>query len=428
MAKISRPIRKIGPWWRSQLQGIFCIYKPPEYSYSELCKALREILLKDLNQKPCYPGERYHKDAYLLQTSLKNLPSQRVSTKKTPPQLLQYKSLEENTGSFKLSLSVIDSKTGEETMDLSESGIKNNGDDSSNSDAYLEERVEKSDLALSSNTNVVSIDFNMDGNNHLFSSKLKDLIIPPLTERNVLKHRFVCGDMFRNSDVKVLPVYDGLDYECTGVVPVCVGYRNSDSYALRDNLEKKLFIRVYHLSGTLGWTTLDNTAGANKIKRHSYEHVGKSDMDKICGLAQNMHQWRMLNYAGVIPNSQEAYDLLKQGLVKPMNSLTPPLIYGVKCIKFEPPHFTLEVHCVNESYTFLRDFVYKVGVAVRSSAFCSKIRRIRYGPIGLEYALVVEDWGVEKICNSIRQCNKLLTRKDEKQSDKETKELESAVD
>ncbi|XP_062618449.1 pseudouridylate synthase TRUB2, mitochondrial-like [Saccostrea cucullata] len=426
MAKFSRPIRKIGPWWRSQLQGIFCIYKPPGYSYSELCKALREILLRDLNQKPCYPGEKYYKDAYLLQTSLTKLPPQSLTTKKTPAQ--QYIRSSEESGSFKLSLSVIDSETGEETTDFIESRVKDNGDDSSNSDTSLE-RVEHSCLvSSSSNTSDVSIDFNIDKNKHLFSSKHKDLIIPPLTEQNAVKHRFVCGDMFRNSDVKVIPVYDGLDYECTGVVPVCVGYRNSDSYALRDNLEKKLFIRVYHLSGTLGWTTLDNTAWANKIKRHSYEHVGKSDIDKMCGLAQNMHQWRMLNYAGVIPNSQEAYDLLKQGLVKPMNSLTPPLIYGVKCIKFEPPQFTLEVHCVNESYTFLRDFVYKIGVAVRSSAFCSKIRRIRYGPIGLEHALVVEDWGVEKICNSIRQCNKLLTRKDQRQSGQEIKELESAVD
>lgn len=141
---------------------------------------------------------------------------------------------------------------------------------------------------------------------------------------------------------------------------MCVGLWNSTSYALRDSLEKNLFIRVYHLSGTLGWTTTDNTAFSKKLKRHSFEHVGRADIDKMCGLAQNMHQWRMLDYAGVVPGSQEAYELLKKGLVKPLNSKTPPLIYGVRCIKFEPPEFTLEVHCVNETYTFLRDLFIKL--------------------------------------------------------------------
>lgn len=205
---------------------------------------------------------------------------------------------------------------------------------------------------------------------------------------------------------------------------MCVGLWNSTSYALRDGLEKNLFIRVYHLSGTLGWTTTDNTAFSKKLKRHSYEHVGRADIDKMCGLAQNMHQWRMLDYAGVVPGSQEAYELLKKGLVKPLNSKTPPLIYGVRCIKFEPPEFTLEVHCVNETYTFLRDFIYKVGVSVRSSAYCTKVRRIRYGPIGLEHALVAEEWNLRKVCASIQQCYKLLLPPNMPKSEEEEEEEE----
>lgn len=126
-----------------------------------------------------------------------------------------------------------------------------------------------------------------------------------------------------------------------------------------------------------------------------------------------MYQWRMLNYAGVVFGLQEVYELLKKGFVKSKNFLILLLIYGVRCINFEFLNFILEVYCVNESYIFLRDFIYKIGVFLRFFLYCLKIRRIRYGLICLEYALVVDEWNLKKVCASIKQCNKLLLRKRE---------------
>lgn len=126
-----------------------------------------------------------------------------------------------------------------------------------------------------------------------------------------------------------------------------------------------------------------------------------------------MYQWRMLNYAGVVFGLQEVYELLKKGFVKSKNFLILLLIYGVRCINFEFLNFILEVYCVNESYIFLRDFIYKIGVFLRFFVYCLKIRRIRYGLICLEYALVVDEWNLKKVCASIKQCNKLLLRKRE---------------
>lgn len=39
--------------------------------------------------------------------------------------------------------------------------------------------------------------------------------------------------------------------------------------------------------------------------------------------------------------SQEAYESASSGLVRPANRDVPPIIYGVKCIEFQPPDFTL---------------------------------------------------------------------------------------
>lgn len=43
---------------------------------------------------------------------------------------------------------------------------------------------------------------------------------------------------------------------------------------------------------------------------------------------------------GVDIQSQAAYELATRGLVRPSNSKT-PLLYGIKCVHFESPDFTI---------------------------------------------------------------------------------------
>lgn len=43
---------------------------------------------------------------------------------------------------------------------------------------------------------------------------------------------------------------------------------------------------------------------------------------------------------GVDLQSQTAYELAAKGPIRPMDSKT-PVIYGVKCVHFDPPDFTL---------------------------------------------------------------------------------------
>jgi len=46
----------------------------------------------------------------------------------------------------------------------------------------------------------------------------------------------------------------------------------------------------------------------------------------------------------VNPHSQEAYELACQGIIRPVSTDTPPILYGVKCIYFNPPDFTLGLY------------------------------------------------------------------------------------
>lgn len=44
--------------------------------------------------------------------------------------------------------------------------------------------------------------------------------------------------------------------------------------------------------------------------------------------------------SGVDLQSDTAYELAKQGLIRPANSKI-PIIYGIKCVEFDAPNFTI---------------------------------------------------------------------------------------
>lgn len=48
----------------------------------------------------------------------------------------------------------------------------------------------------------------------------------------------------------------------------------------------------------------------------------------------------LFSQSGVDIQSQTAYELAVQGLIKPANSKI-PILYGIKCIHFQPPDFTI---------------------------------------------------------------------------------------
>ena len=51
--------------------------------------------------------------------------------------------------------------------------------------------------------------------------------------------------------------------------------------------------------------------------------------------------------AGIDLQTQEAYELAAKGLIraKSVGAESATVIYGMKCIEFDPPHFTLGMFC-----------------------------------------------------------------------------------
>ncbi len=60
--------------------------------------------------------------------------------------------------------------------------------------------------------------------------------------------------------------------------------------------------------------------------------------------------------AGVDIQSQEAYELAVSGLVRPRDTEAGPVIYGLKCVQFDPPNFTIGMH-IMIGWTFFQGVI-----------------------------------------------------------------------
>jgi hypothetical protein len=49
-------------------------------------------------------------------------------------------------------------------------------------------------------------------------------------------------------------------------------------------------------------------------------------------------------FAGVHPQSQEAYEMASTGLLKPAPGINVPLLYGARCVEFTPPNLTMGMY------------------------------------------------------------------------------------
>ncbi|KAL5012250.1 hypothetical protein ScPMuIL_010801 [Solemya velum] len=225
----------------------------------------------------------------------------------------------------------------------------------------------------------------------------------PADMRDLSDHRLVLGDRYINSDHR-LSFLHGMSRHSSGVLVMGIG----SGCEFLPHLGLSRFLRVYHVKGKLGLSTDNFTPKGRIIERTSYRHVTKPRLDKICAAMQANHQKWMFQYAGLDLESQEAYEIASSGLVRPADRDVPPVIYGVKCIEFQPPDFTLEIHAINEKCTFLQNSINDIGLQLKSSAVCTHIQRLRYGHFSLEHSLLRKHWTLEHIIENIRYCRPLL--------------------
>lgn len=115
-------------------------------------------------------------------------------------------------------------------------------------------------------------------------------------------------------------------------------------------------IRVYHVTGELGTSTESNFTDSLIIARANYSHVWPDKMSAVLSSMQASHQKKMFELCGVHIQSDAAFEIAKGGLIRPTDN-TLPVVYGIKCVQFDRPKFTVEIHAINENVKYLGQLI-----------------------------------------------------------------------
>ncbi|XP_069690130.1 pseudouridylate synthase TRUB2, mitochondrial-like isoform X2 [Periplaneta americana] len=165
--------------------------------------------------------------------------------------------------------------------------------------------------------------------------------------------------------------------------------------------------RVYRLKGILGQATDTCFIDGKVVEKATFWHVNRSKFDTLLASIQAAHQKQMFQQCGVDIQSQTAYELAVQGLIKPANGKI-PVLYGIKSVHFEPPDFTIEVQCINEYEAYLKTLVHDIGLRLHTVATCTSMQCIRYDNFTLEHALLRKHWTLQNIMDNMAESRRLL--------------------
>ncbi|KAG6457744.1 mitochondrial mRNA pseudouridine synthase Trub2 [Manduca sexta] len=212
----------------------------------------------------------------------------------------------------------------------------------------------------------------------------------------------VCGPRYIREDFKCSwSTYLGLF--SSGVL--LLGINEGTSLTYHVNVARPT--RAYKVHGQLGKATDTYFWNGKTIEKSMYKHVTREKMDRVVAHIQAAHQKTMYELAGVDMNSQTMYELASQGLIRPTNSKI-PVLYGIKCVHFDSPNFTLEIQAVNEYDKYLWTLVHDLGVQLKTSAYCTGVQCIRQGKFNLEMSLLRKHWQLEHIVDNMDKCRQLL--------------------
>ncbi|XP_019643441.1 PREDICTED: probable tRNA pseudouridine synthase 2 [Branchiostoma belcheri] len=170
------------------------------------------------------------------------------------------------------------------------------------------------------------------------------------------------------------------------------------------------YSRQYIVEGRFGLATDNHDVSGKVVERTTYDHISGEKLARIVSFLQRSHQNLTTEYAGVDIQSQEAYELASQGLLRPRMT-SPPLVLAMRCLEYRPPDFTLEIQCVHETQQWLRKLIHDVGLELRSTAVSTKVRRTRDGYFTTEDALLIKHCRYEYITEAIERSRHLVSWK-----------------
>ena len=188
-----------------------------------------------------------------------------------------------------------------------------------------------------------------------------------------------------------------LDKGASGVLVIAVG---EDCKRLSAFLGSD---KYYECVGKLGEATDTLDMDGEVVQETAWKHVSASGLSealrtKFTGkISQTPPVYSALKHKG-----KRSSDLARKGIVF-APAVREVTVYSARLMGFQPPYFTISVHC--SSGTYIRSIVHDLGQSVGSAAHVSKLCRTKQGPFDLSQALSESEWTYSKICRLIEKNN-----------------------
>lgn len=166
-------------------------------------------------------------------------------------------------------------------------------------------------------------------------------------------------------------------------------------------------MRTFHVTGKFGLSTENNFTDSHVINKATYDHIYPDRLAVFLAAMQASHQKKMFEMLGVDMQSQTAYELACRGLIRPAKRDV-PVVYGIRCIKFQRPFFTLEIRAIQETEEYLCSLIQEVGVNMRSVAHCTALRCVQHGHFSVNDSLLRGNWNLQDVLNNMKKCSQIL--------------------
>uniref|UniRef100_A0A914X795 Pseudouridine synthase II N-terminal domain-containing protein n=1 Tax=Plectus sambesii TaxID=2011161 RepID=A0A914X795_9BILA len=228
------------------------------------------------------------------------------------------------------------------------------------------------------------------------------LVVGRKTQLDYSTHPLVVGDPYRPEDIEISALHES-DTETCGV---CVVGINAGVEKLEKIREQRL-INSYVIDGQLGRETYKHKEEGKVTKRATFDHVTPFQMRKILARHESHFRRSAFEYAGADAQSQEAYELASRGPPRPQMD-SPAIIYSIELLRFAAPYFSLEVQTVGETDAYLRAYVQELGLNLRTTACCKKLRRLRQANFTIDYALLAKHWTLQHLLDNMALCARVL--------------------
>jgi len=237
------------------------------------------------------------------------------------------------------------------------------------------------------------------------------VVVGTRTQLDYSLHPLMVGQIFRPEDIEVEPLQD-IETSSSGVCLLGI----NDGCEQLERIRQLAWLNEYYMEGQMGIETVENRIMGKTIMKGTYDHVTKHQVAKLFSRIRMMYKRTAYSFMGVDPQSQEAFELARQGAPRP-KIVANPLVYNVELRKFEPPYLTLNLQCIGETDEFLRGFMNEVGRGLSTLACPRRLRRTRQGPFSVEHALLDKHFQLPNLIKNVLMCNRIVDRALEENSE-----------